>query len=79
MFFSGIAHDAVTGDVSVSPVWTSGKDGDIGTGPSFLLGSLTKGRHTITATAGDPDENRGRDDQSARAMLSRCVVADRFV
>jgi hypothetical protein len=36
----------------------------IGSGPSFITGSLTKGKHNITAAATDPDGN------SATAVIS---------
>jgi hypothetical protein len=53
--FEGSAIDPETGDVSASLVWSSQKDGVIGNGPTFTTGSLTKGKHNITATATDPD------------------------
>lgn len=46
--FSGSALDAEDGDVTASLVWTSDKDGPIGT-----TGSLSDGNHTITASVTD--------------------------
>jgi hypothetical protein len=40
-------------------VWTSQKDGVIGTGASFSRSGLSRGKHTITATATDPDGSQG--------------------
>ena len=36
-------------------VWTSDKDGEIGTGASFESSNLSEGEHTITLTVTDPD------------------------
>jgi hypothetical protein len=41
-------------------VWTSDKDGEIGTGPSFESFDLSEGRHTITLTVTDPDGQVGQ-------------------
>jgi hypothetical protein len=57
VFFQGSATDPEAGDVSASLVWSSQKDGVIGTGPSFALATLSKGKHNVTATATDPDGN----------------------
>ncbi|MEN8159413.1 MAG: PKD domain-containing protein [Myxococcota bacterium] len=64
--FTGSASDPETGDVSASLVWTSQKVGEIGTGASFSLSGLTKGKHVITATATDPDGNVGSAAISVR-------------
>jgi DNA-binding YbaB/EbfC family protein len=50
---------AETGNVSGTLVWSSQKDGVIGTGASFSRSGLSRGKHTITATATDPDGNQG--------------------
>jgi hypothetical protein len=54
--FNGTGEDAQ--DVSLSGsslIWTSSKDGQIGTGTSFMINSLSLGPHTITLTATDND------------------------
>jgi hypothetical protein len=54
--FTGTATDAE--DVAMTGadlVWTSSRDGQIGTGASFSLSNLSVGTHTITATATDSD------------------------
>ena len=48
----GTATDLEDGDLGASLVWTSSKDGVLGTGTELGV-VLSKGRHTITATATD--------------------------
>lgn len=50
--FAGSAIDAEDGDLTGSLVWTSSKDGPIGTGGSFSV-VLSDGTHTITASVMD--------------------------
>ncbi|MGD9498146.1 MAG: hypothetical protein AB7Y46_17730, partial [Armatimonadota bacterium] len=50
--FAGMATDAEDGDLSGSLVWTSSRDGQIGTGGSFSA-VLSDGSHTITASVTD--------------------------
>jgi hypothetical protein len=50
--FSGSATDKEDGNLSSKLVWSSSRDGQIGTGASFSR-VLTVGTHTITATAWD--------------------------
>jgi sugar lactone lactonase YvrE len=57
--FTATATDPETGNVSGTLVWSSQKDGVIGTGASFSRSGLSRGKHTITATATDPDGNQG--------------------
>ncbi len=53
--FAGTGTDPETGALSgASLVWTSSRDGQIGTGASFANTTLTAGTHTITLTATDP-------------------------
>jgi hypothetical protein len=54
--FQGTATDPEDGNIAPSLVWTSSKDGQIGTGASFTR-SLTSGNHVITATVTDSGGN----------------------
>jgi hypothetical protein len=52
--FQGSANDPEQGALSAGAlVWTSSRDGQIGTGTSFSSSSLTVGSHIITLTATD--------------------------
>jgi len=53
--FSGSANDNEDGNLSSSLVWTSSRDGQIGTGASFSTSSLSVGSHTITASVSDSE------------------------
>ncbi|TMB54684.1 MAG: DNRLRE domain-containing protein, partial [Deltaproteobacteria bacterium] len=57
--FFATATDRVDGDVAASLVWTSDRDGQIGTGTSFTTSSLSMGTHTITAKATNSAHNDG--------------------
>jgi hypothetical protein len=57
--FSGIAFDFEDGDLSNGISWTSSRDGLIGTGASINTSTLTRGVHTITASATDSDNHIG--------------------
>jgi len=50
--FSGSASDSEDGNLSSTIVWTSSRDGKLGTGASFSR-VLTAGTHTITAKVSD--------------------------
>lgn len=52
ILFEGTADDTEDGDLTASLVWTSDKDGQIGTGGSFSA-ILSDGNHTITASVTD--------------------------
>jgi subtilisin family serine protease len=54
--FQGTATDPEDGNIASSLVWTSSKDGQIGTGASFTR-TLTNGNHTITASLTDSGGN----------------------
>jgi subtilisin family serine protease len=54
--FQGTATDPEDGNIASSLVWTSSKDGQIGTGTSFTR-TLTNGNHTITASLTDSGGN----------------------
>ena len=49
-----------------SLVWTSSRDGQIGTGTSFTKGDLSVGTHTITLTA--------KDAQGASGVATRAIT-----
>ena len=54
--FEGTGIDAEDGVLlTTSLVWTSSRQGPIGTGTSFSLTTLNSGQHTITLTATDAD------------------------
>jgi subtilisin family serine protease len=63
--FQGTATDTEDGNISPSLVWTSDKDGQIGTGATFTR-SLTNGNHIITATVTDS----GGNTSSANTSIS---------
>lgn len=64
--FTGSGNDPEDGALTgASLVWTSDKDGQIGTGTSFSTSSLSLGVHTITLT--------GKDGQGATATASVTV------
>jgi hypothetical protein len=52
--FAATAADAESGDLAAGLVWTSSRDGVIGSGPSFSTGGLSLGSHLITAAVDDP-------------------------
>jgi len=59
--FEGKATDPQHSDLTVDAfVWTSDKDGEIGTGASFMSSDLSKGVHTITLTVTDPNGQAGQ-------------------
>jgi subtilisin family serine protease len=58
--FAGSASDAEDGDLTASLVWTSDKDGQIGTGGSFSA-VPSDGTHTITASVTDSGGSTGDD------------------
>src|SRR5439155_11650914 len=49
--FSAIAFDFEDGDLSSRLTWTSTRDGVLGTGASLTTSALSRGVHTITASA----------------------------
>jgi hypothetical protein len=51
--FPGSASDAQDGDLSSALVWTSDRDGQIGSGASFTTSGLTVGTHRVTASVTD--------------------------
>ncbi len=51
--FSASSSDAEDGDLSSAIVWSSSRDGQIGTGPSFATSNLSIGVHVIDAVVSD--------------------------
>jgi hypothetical protein len=70
--FAGNATDHEDGPLSgASLVWTSSRDGQIGTGTSFTRSDLSLGTHTITLTAADSDGAAG----SAQVTINVAAIA----
>ena len=59
--FDGTGTDTEDGDLTASLVWSSSRDGQIGTGGSFATSSLSTGTHTITASVTDSGGLSGDD------------------
>jgi len=63
--FDGQATDPLHPNLADAAfVWTSDKDGEIGTGPSFASSNLSEGEHTITLTVTDPVGQSGQSSVS---------------
>jgi subtilisin family serine protease len=56
--FAATATDPEDGNIASALHWTSSRDGQIGTGPSFSR-TLSSGNHVITASVEDSGENPG--------------------
>jgi sugar lactone lactonase YvrE len=60
--FNGNGQDTEDGDLTgASLVWTSSRDGQIGTGTQVTVDSLSVGEHTITLTVNDSKGATGKD------------------
>jgi len=51
--FAGSANDVEEGDLGARVVWSSNRDGEIGTGGAFTLADLTCGAHVVTVSVAD--------------------------
>ncbi|HKS07898.1 MAG TPA: Ig-like domain-containing protein [Gemmatimonadaceae bacterium] len=72
--FAGSANDPEDGALSgASLVWSSDRDGQIGTGASFTTSALTVGAHTVTLTARDA---AGATATATRSISVTAVVAN---
>jgi len=60
ILFEGTAIDFEDGDLTTNLVWTSSRDGQIGTGGSFSA-TLSDGNHTIIAEVTDSGDETGSD------------------
>ncbi|HUF74889.1 MAG TPA: Ig-like domain-containing protein [Longimicrobiales bacterium] len=67
--FTATATDDLDGDLSQAIVWTSSRDGDLGTGSSVSASSLSTGVHTVTATATDSHNGVGTDSVTVTISL----------
>ena len=71
--FAGMGSDPEDGALSgASLVWTSSRDGQIGTGTAFTRSTLTVGTHVITLTARD---SKGATGTAARTITVTAVIA----
>src|SRR5205823_3524888 len=66
--FSGTAADAEDGDLGAALVWTSSRDGALGTGRAVVVPGLSVGMHALTASVAD------RDGATASASVTVTVV-----
>ena len=51
--FTGGVQDGEQNDLASSLIWTSGRDGEIGSGASFSISNLSVGSHRVTASVTD--------------------------
>src|SRR5206468_1250528 len=58
--FTGTATDVEDGTLTSRIVWTSSRDGVVGTGATITVSTLSTGIHTITAAATDNANTTGR-------------------
>jgi hypothetical protein len=70
------AADAEDGDLSGSIVWTSDRDGSLGSGASVVATSLSTGTHTITASVTD---SRGATATATRGVSVATAGLDLWI
>ena len=68
--FTATANDSEGGDLGANVVWSSNKDGVLGTGRNITT-TLSKGRHTITATVTDSGGLSASDQVTVRIRKAR--------
>ncbi len=75
--FSGTAQDPTEGDLSSAIVWTSSRDGRLGSGRSLGVPTLSEGTHVISAAARDANGLEGRAQITITARVGNAppVVA----
>jgi hypothetical protein len=59
--FAASADDPEDGNLDLALVWTSDLDGEIGSGGSFTISTLSVGTHLVTASATDSHGLEGQD------------------
>ncbi len=57
LFLSAQADDFEDGDISTAVVWSSDVDGEIGSGDTLVVSTLSPGEHTISASITDSESN----------------------
>ncbi len=57
----GYAYDIKNGDRSDAMIWTSSRDGTLGSGDNLSVAALSDGSHTLTLAADDGDGNIATD------------------
>ena len=68
---TGTATDPEDGDLAADLTWRSNKNGVLGTGASITFSSLSKGKHTITASVTDSAGVAGSDKIKLRIKRVR--------
>jgi hypothetical protein len=61
VWLQGFANDAEDGNLDEDIMWTSSRDGMLGTGASLPVYDLSVGSHTVTLTVSDSDNNETSD------------------
>lgn len=78
--FQGSGDDPEDGNLTgASLVWTSDRDGEIGTGTSFTVADLSEGNHTITLTATDSEGETGTATVSITVGAEADIAAEILV
>lgn len=75
--FQGSGNDPEDGNLTgAALVWTSDRDGEIGTGTSFARSDLSEGTHTITLTATDSEGESGTATVSITVGAEADIAAE---
>ncbi len=67
---SATATDSEDGDLTASIVWTSDRDGALGSGGSLSVSSLSVGSHVLTASATDSGNETGEDQVDLTILVN---------